>query len=193
MDKVYHKNLTEDDLHPLHAWTFSDALARTTTSGVTVDDVGKVARQQDNNSFWILRDATGPIWDPINNSTTSDGQLAQGIELKDYSETVSFSNITTSGTVVLDLEEGNVFSLTLTEDISLEIDNPPASGTAGFFTLIVTEDAIGGWDITWPSSIDSGDTSINLATTAGSKTIFTSLTTDGGQSWYLMMGWKKTL
>lgn len=193
MTKVYHKNLTNDDLHSLHAWTFSDALARTTTSGVTPTDVGKVAFQQDNSSFWILRDATGPIWDPINNSTTSDGQLAQGIELKDYSETVSFPAITASGTVILDLEEGNVFLLNLTEDVTVSIDNPPASGTAGFFTTIVTEDATGGWYITWPSSIDSGDMSLDLATTAGSKTIYTALTTDGGQSWYLMMGWKKTL
>lgn len=188
--KIYHKDLTAVDLHVLQSLIYADEVGRTEDTELSTTDIGRIALQEDNNSFWILRNHVGPVWDPINNSTTTDGQLAQGLELKDYSETVA-STTTVSGVMTLDLEDGNVFTTTLTESVDIVVANPPPSGKAGFFTFIITQDAVGTWTINWPESFDSGTTDTTLEPSAGGKTIYTALTTDGGELWYLMRGWRK--
>ncbi len=102
-------------------------------------------------------------------------------KLKDVSLTVT-SPTSSSGTLVLDMENGNFFNVTLDEAITtLTLDNPPnkidsgilledgsgvlllENGTDillkettdqfGVITLIARQDGTGGWAITWPSNI----------------------------------------
>lgn len=74
-------------------------------------------------------------------------------EIKDVAVTVT-SPASSSGTLVLDLENGNAFDVTLTEDVTtLTLDNPPATGKVGTITLIARQDGTGGHDITWPASV----------------------------------------
>ncbi len=47
--------------HIPHAFTFTTAAARIASTGFTAADVGKLARQSDNNSLWMLT-ATTPAW-----------------------------------------------------------------------------------------------------------------------------------
>lgn len=58
---VRHKNLTGTDIHVIHAFTFADAAARTGATGLVAADVGKVAKQTDNNSYYVLTAIT-PTW-----------------------------------------------------------------------------------------------------------------------------------
>jgi len=117
-----------------------------------------------------------------------DGQVLQDHELRDYSET-STSPASSSSVLELDLENGNVFAVTLTEDVTtLNLSNPPASGKAGSITIILAQDATGGWAFTWPASVKwAGGTAPTLTTTAGSIDIITLLTVDGGTTWYGML------
>ncbi|MGI0075916.1 MAG: hypothetical protein ACREAU_00740, partial [Nitrosopumilaceae archaeon] len=60
-----------------------------------------------------------------------------------------------------------------------------ASGNAGNFTFIVTQDGTGSRTITWPGSVRwSGGTPPTLTTTAGKTDLFTFVTTTGGTIWY---------
>lgn len=57
-----HRNLTTTDgIHIPYAWTYSSATAREEASGFVAGDVGKFARQTDDNSIWMLV-ATTPTW-----------------------------------------------------------------------------------------------------------------------------------
>ena len=40
--------------HPVHNYSYASAAARLAASGFTSSDIGKVARQTDNNTFWVL-------------------------------------------------------------------------------------------------------------------------------------------
>jgi hypothetical protein len=73
-------------------------------------------------------------------------------KLKDYSETTVIAN--TGATYTIDLENGNVFNLTLTGDCTYTFSNPPASGSAGAFTLIQNQDGTGSRTVTWPASVE---------------------------------------
>jgi hypothetical protein len=43
-------------------WTYADATARLAAGGFVAADAGKVARQDDDDSLWILQQAVPPIW-----------------------------------------------------------------------------------------------------------------------------------
>lgn len=58
-------------VHVLQAYDYADAPARTGATGFVSTDIGKVARQLDNNTFWVLT-ATTPTWSQINSGGGSD-------------------------------------------------------------------------------------------------------------------------
>lgn len=61
----------------------------------------------------------------------------------------SSSNVTT-----LDLTTGNSFTTTLTENTTIAITNPPASGRFGEISLRIVQDGAGGaFTVSWPASV----------------------------------------
>lgn len=110
--------------------------------------------------------------------------------LKDYAETLTTANSSTSYTI--DLENGNVFNITLTGNCTFTFSNPPASGKAGAFTLILHQDGTGSRTVTWPASVD-WDYAIapTLTTTASTVDILTFMTIDGGTTWWGFVAGKK--
>jgi hypothetical protein len=113
------------------------------------------------------------------------GQVLSDHEFKDIAETRTTPS-SSSGTLTLDLENGHNFEVTLTENVTtLTISNPPASGKAGAFTLILKQDATGGRTVTWPASMKwAGGTAPTLSTDANAVDILTFITTDAGTTWY---------
>ncbi len=113
-----------------------------------------------------------------------DDKVLQMPVLKDYGETLVTANSSTAYTV--DLTAGNVFKITMTGNCTFTFSNPPASGTAGSFTLILIQDGTGSRTATWPAAVKWGSaTAPTLTTTATTGTdILTFLTTDGGTTWY---------
>lgn len=53
-------------------WSYADAAARTGATGFIAADVGKFARQLDDNSIWMLI-ATAPTWVRVSNSSEPTG------------------------------------------------------------------------------------------------------------------------
>ena len=111
--------------------------------------------------------------------------LLAGKELQAYSETVATPAIA-SNVLTLDLSTANVFNVTHNANITtLTISNPPASGKAGSFTLILTQDATGGRTITFPAAVKwSGGTAPTLSTTLNKKNILVFFTVDAGTTWF---------
>jgi hypothetical protein len=62
---------TADGIHIPYAFEYADTSARTGATGLTTDDVGKFARQLDDDSIWMLINEVGPVWVPISGGSTS--------------------------------------------------------------------------------------------------------------------------
>jgi len=103
-------------------------------------------------------------------------QIVQRPVLKDYSEI----KVAMSAHAV-DLELGNVFTYTLSGSQTVTFTNPPASGTAGSFTMIVTNG--GSATLTWPTSVDFPAATAPTLTASGVDILFFT-TCDGGTTWY---------
>ncbi len=119
-----------------------------------------------------------------------DQQLTRP-ELKDFSETSTTPTVS-AGTLTLDLETGNVFEVTVTENVTtLTFANPPASGRAGSCTLILRQDATGGRTLVWPGSVrwPAGDPPA-ISAAANAADVFAFVTRDGGATWYGFLGGK---
>jgi hypothetical protein len=61
----FHKNQTGASLHVLHAFTYADAAARIGAIGLVSADVGKIAKQSDNNRYYILTNHSPVTWSEI--------------------------------------------------------------------------------------------------------------------------------
>lgn len=116
-----------------------------------------------------------------------DNELTRA-KLRDYSESVSSPTIS-SGTLTLNLETSNIFTVALNAAITtLTISNPPASGSGGSFTLIFTADGTAR-AVTWPSSIKwASGTAPTITSTSGKVDSFAFFTSDGGTTWQGYVG-----
>ena len=103
-------------------------------------------------------------------------QLITRPVLKDYGETK-----VAMAAHAVDLSLGNVQTYTLSGNQTLTFTNPPASGTSGSFTLLVTNG--GSATLTWPTSVDwAGGTAPTLTASGIDAIVFTTI--DGGTIWY---------
>lgn len=68
---MLHKNIAPSDRHAAHNWEYANAASRTSATGFDSSDLGKIAWQLDNDSFWILKDTT-PTWASFGGTTTAE-------------------------------------------------------------------------------------------------------------------------
>lgn len=104
--------------------------------------------------------------------------------IKAYAETLAKPKIF-GGRLSIILSVANVFAVTLTADVkTLTFESAPDAGKAGSFTLILTQDETGGHGISWPKSVKwPGGAAPAIGNAAGSDTVLTFVTIDGGVTW----------
>ncbi len=116
----------------------------------------------------------------------ADNEIARA-ELKDYAETRTAP--AAAGTIDLDLENGNVFEPTIDQNTIFTFSNPPVTGSAGSFTLIIVQDGSGGHSSTFPGTVDwPSGVAPALTTGPNDVNILSFLTTDAGARWYGFIG-----
>ena len=118
---------------------------------------------------------------------------ASALVTSDANGVVSFDNGTieestaitsSSNAATINLRDGNVFTHTLSENVTYTFSNPAASGRASAFILKVTQDS-SARTITWPTSVDwASATAPTLTATNAGVDVFAFLTVDGGTTYY---------
>ncbi len=106
-------------------------------------------------------------------------------ELRAWYESVDAPAIS-SGTLVYDINNGNVLDAAMTENVTtLTINNPSASGKRTEITMIFTQDGTGSRLMTWPTSFDwAGATAMVLSTGVNDVDIVKAFTLDNGTIWH---------
>lgn len=89
-----------------------------------------------------------------------------------------------SGTATVNTNNGNVFSISLSENTTFVFSNPPTSGTAYGFTLKVAQGLLP-YAVTWPASVLwPGGFTPSLSSVEDNEDIFVFFTHDAGTNWY---------
>lgn len=139
-----------------------------------------------DSSAWVTNGIAPSSGDStFSKNITGNDVVLSRVELKDYSRSLT-TPASSSGTLTLDIENGNAFEVTLTENVTTtNFSNPPASGRMGEFTLILKQDATGGRTFAWPASVDwAGGAAPTLTTAANAVDVLEFITTDAGTTWY---------
>ncbi len=114
--------------------------------------------------------------------TVSTNKVAYGKGISEEAVTVTQG----SGTVTLDLAQGNFFEFTLTENVTgWTFSNTAASGTASSWIIKITQHASSAKTIAYPAAIKwAGGTDHVMSTATGSIDIVSMFTIDSGTAIY---------
>jgi len=137
---------------------------------------------------------TGAVADLNRLDVTTEGTSeASKVVTADANGVVTFDNgkieevtaiTSSSNAATLDLQDGDNFTHTLTENVTYTFSNPAASGKASAFTLKITQDSTAR-TITWPASVDwAGGEAPTISEGDGDVDYFVFITTDGGTTHY---------
>ncbi len=128
-----------------------------------------------------------------NDITTLGLTEASKVVTADANGVVSFDNGTTeestvvsssSNAATINLRDGNVFTHTLSENVTYTFSNPAASGRASAFILKVVQDS-SARTITWPGTVDwAAATAPTITATNAGVDVFAFITVDGGTNYY---------
>lgn len=154
----------------------SSVAGKTGAVTLSASDVGAAASDHTHTGY--LASSGGTL---TGNMNFAD-YLAQSPEIKDYSETVKAQG-TTGGAKTINIEDGNVHTITLSSNTTFTFSNPSASGKACSLTIILTQDSTVR-SVTWPASVKWPDG--NAPSLAGASTtyVLSFLTIDGGTTWF---------
>jgi hypothetical protein len=170
------------------ASTASDALINlgldATAAEINVLD-GYTGDVNDLNTTDVTTLGTSEASKCVTADANGDVYVAEEFKAKSYNETYS-SVGSSSGTTTFNLETGNVFATTLSENTTLAFSNPPATDTAYSFTLKIVQDASGsGFTVSYPAAVVwSGAAAPLLTTSANAVDILVFFTHDNGTTWY---------
>ena len=137
---------------------------------------------------------TGAVADLNRTDVATEGlSEASKVVTADSNGVVSFDNGTveestaitsSSNAATINLRDGNVFTHTLSENVTYTFSNPAASGRASAFILKITQDS-SARTITWPSSVDwAAATAPTITATNAGVDVFGFMTVDGGTTYY---------
>lgn len=73
-----HGKIVAGDVHIPYNWSYADAAAREGAGGFTSDDVGKLARQEDTDTLWLLT-ATTPTWEQLGRTQKTNAGNPNGV------------------------------------------------------------------------------------------------------------------
>lgn len=114
--------------------------------------------------------------------------IANLATIKNYKEV--YTNVSvSSNTLNLDLNNGNIFNVSLNDNIlTIRISNIPSSNHSISFTIIFTAAGIAR-AVNWPVSVIWPDGNAPAITsTAGKIDVFSFTSTDGGSTWIGFIG-----
>ena len=172
-----------------------DTLLELTDTPAAYDD-GKLLKSTTSGTEWATVSGAG-MNDLVDDTTPQLGgdldanshdinmgdQLISRPEIKDYSETKTAPS-SSAGTLTLDIVNGNVFAVTLTENVTtLNFNNPSPTGKACSFTLILTQDSTPR-TLAWPVSVKWDSGIAPTISTASAIYVLTFVTVDAGTIWY---------
>ena len=88
----------------------------------------------------------------------------------------------TGAAETVDVSVARTYDLTLTADCTLTLTGA-VTAEAWFVTLLIRQDGTGGWDVTWPASVEWATAAPTIDPAINALTVVTLGTVDGGTVW----------
>jgi hypothetical protein len=107
-----HSELTA--IHAPYNWSYDDATEREAATGFVPADVGKLARQLDDNSLWMLTDDDPKTWVQVGGSGGGSGVIVQKVNVQTGAVATGTTLIPIDDTIPQNTEGDQYMSLSIT-------------------------------------------------------------------------------
>jgi len=158
-----HKNLPYTEVHVAYAFSYADSTARTAATGFLSGDVGKIARQLDNNSLWMLTNYSPIAWKDVGSGVTSGDVYGPGSSTDNaivrFHETTGKSIQNSSVTID---DSGNISTSGTVDGRDLSTDGSKLDGIASGATNTPLSSSN-------PTQIDASDTAVSGVSTSAAR------------------------
>lgn len=115
-----HKDLT--DIHIIHCFCYADQTEREAAVGFVPEDIGKVAKQTDNNTWWVLVDDDPTTWKEITGGGGPSTDELVGVSANDTTPGYLDAKIVAGDNVTLnELNDGGDEDLEIA--VNMDIDD----------------------------------------------------------------------
>jgi hypothetical protein len=109
--------------------------------------------------------------------------LSTGPTFTAYRESVQTATVSAS-TYNIDLSLGNIFDITLGNNVTFTFTNPPSAGTSASVTIVLRQDATGNRTATFTGALYTDGNLPQLSTGANDIDVLTFFTINGGSSYF---------
>lgn len=136
---IEHADAPVGEIHLWHNWAVADATARAALT-VAAGDVGKVAWQQDDDSFWVLKDDSPMTWVQLNGAGSLADDSVTNAKLANMAQATIKGRASGAGT-------GDPTDLTATQATAIlnaVVGDSGAGGTKGLVPAPSAGDAAAG-------------------------------------------------
>lgn len=116
-------------------------------------------------------------------TTTLDYKVAHRLEAENGAKETIYTNNSTSGSVQINLANGNVQKFLLVGNTTFSFTGS-AANKACSFSVIIVQDSTGGREVAWPATKWANGVIPSFTTGPNSVDIYTFLTIDNGTTWY---------
>lgn len=145
VDAFSHADMRLANVHPPHRWEYADATARGAATGFTIDDVGNIALQLDDFSYWLLADDSPITWQQVGGGggavDSVNGQTGVVVlDADDIDDTTAANKFTTATEIakLAGIEPGADVTDATNVDAAGAVMNTDASTAA--MTFVIDED-----------------------------------------------------
>lgn len=171
------------------AGTSGQVLISNGTSAPSWGTYSSLPSQTGNSGKYLTTDGTNASWVTITLPTgtivgTTDTQTLSNKTLTSYKESVTTVGTVSGTTYSINLALGNIFDITLGNNVTFTFTNPPSSGTLMNCTIILRQDATGSRTATFTNAKYTDGVTPVLSTGANQIDMLSFLTVNGGTSYF---------